>query len=89
MARIEIADHFQITGRGSVAACHILDGVLRIGMRVVTGHADPSHLTIGAIDYVDKLSTGEFWIALQFDERPSLERLKDLLPVGSTIEVIE
>lgn len=89
MATIEIANHFQITGRGSVATCHILDGVLKKGMRVVTGHADPSHLTISDIGYADVASPREVRIGLRFDEGPSLELLRELLPVGATIEVID
>lgn len=89
MATIEIADHFEIKSRGSVATCHIVDGVLNKGMQVVTGHADLSHLTISDIDYLDDVSRREFWIALQFHEQPSLALLRELLPVGATIDVID
>ena len=85
--QFEVTDHYELS-HGVFVVGHICDGVFREGMKVPTGQ-DPAFLTVSVIEYVDNLAKGKFWNALAFRERPTLEFVKSVFPVGAVLEAEE
>ncbi len=48
---------------------------------------DPSTLTISGVEFLDNLAEKRFWNALVFAERPALDFVKRVFPLGSIIEL--
>ena len=77
-------DYFSISGRGPVAKGNIMTGVIAVGMILNTG-SKPEDLTVAGVEYIDDVSTGEYWIGILFKENPDIEFLREIYPPGSTM----
>ncbi len=77
--------HLEISGRAAFVYGDIRDGIFRVGD--VVPSPDPSDSwTIRDVEFMDKRSERKYWIALAFEERPSLSEIEAAYPVGSIVE---
>jgi len=82
-ATFRVQGYIEITRRGAFLTGQVEAGTVRIGDTVET---EPP-LTIGAVEFADKLATRESWVCLGFAEGPSKSELKKRFPVGTAIGV--
>jgi hypothetical protein len=84
--KFEVADHFELTGRGGFVIGRIVEGALRPGMLVSTG-SNPAQLRIVGVEFLDNIAERQHRNALMFAEQPSLEFVKEAFPVGTVMEI--
>lgn len=87
-ARFEVAGHSAVSGRGVFIYGHIRSGRFREGM-IIFANGRPPALTIAHIEFMDKVSTHEAHIALFFREKPDLEMLREMFPVGVLVQAYD
>ena len=80
----EVINHYYIENRGSFVIGHIKSGIFQIGMKVPIDQ-DGSSLTISGIESVDYVGRKIFHNAIIFKEKPSLDYVKKVFPVGSVL----
>ena len=83
-ARFEVTGHCELSARGAILIGHIQAGVFRNGM-LIGSAAHSERFTISGIEFLDNIAERRHWNALVFRERPSLEALQRLFPVGSVV----
>lgn len=84
--KFEVTEHYELEDRGAFVIGNILSGEIRIGMCVETG-LDPATLKISGIEFMDNVSEMKYWNALIFEEKPSLDFIKNAFTIGKKIEV--
>ena len=85
LARFEVRDVFELSGRGRVVSGTILHGAIRVGRRMRAEHAPDLAFTIAGVEFVDNIATHEAWIALVSTDAPPLAALKEQLAAGSVL----
>jgi hypothetical protein len=85
-ARFRVTGHYEMTDRGGFVLGHIERAVIRPGTRVTTG-SEPPTLTIHGVECIDNPAEQRYLNALVFAERPSLEFVQRVFPIGSMIEL--
>ena len=88
IAEFEVTDHFYLKERGGFVIGNIKSGLFKMGMEVSCSEEGQS-LTISGIEYLDNLKEKSFKNALVFKEKPSLEFVKSLFPVGTVLKNIK
>ena len=84
VARFEVTGHYELSERGAFLIGHIRTGTFRNGMLIdAAGHKE--RFTISGIEFLDNIAEQKHWNALVFRERPNLEALQRLFPVGSIV----
>lgn len=86
IGRFEVTDHLELSGRGVYVVGQILEGHVGVGLRAAT-HTQPTFLTIDAVESIDNVREKTSRIALRFSERPSLDELRDIFPIGAVLDV--
>ena len=67
IAKIEILESFNLTGRGLVILGNLLEGQVRIGSIITFDIGDkPITFKIGGVEMADSRSTHEYWVGLTF-----------------------
>jgi len=87
-AEFKVTDHFYLEDKGGFVIGRIQNGIFKIGM-TVSIEEDGNSLTISGIEYVDKLTERKFSNALLFKEKPELDYLKKIFPVGFVLRAYE
>jgi hypothetical protein len=80
----EVTHHYYIEKRGGFVIGRIQSGIFKIGMKVPIDE-DGTSLTISGIEYIDNVKTKMVANALIFKEKPSLDYVKKVFPVGSVL----
>ena len=83
----EVTSHFELKDRGGFVIGHIKSGSVAVGMYVNTGSQPPT-LKVSGVEFVDNVSEKKYWNALLFAERPKLDFVERVFPVGFKIEVV-
>ena len=84
LAEFEVTGHYYLEKRGAFVIGRIQSGTFRIGMTIPIGEEGKS-LTISGIEYLDNVAKKVFANALVFKEKPELDYLKKIFPVGSVL----
>lgn len=84
LATFEVTGHYQLSERGAFLIGYIRSGVFRNGMLIGTA-SHSERFVISAIEFLDNIAERKHWNALILRERPSLEALERLFPVGSVV----
>ncbi len=89
-ARFDVVGHASVVGRGACAYGHIRSGQFSAGMLVWSDSwpldAPVGLLTISHIEFMDRLSTHESYVAIFFQDGADLEWLRSVVPVGAHVQ---
>ncbi|MBW3621967.1 MAG: hypothetical protein KY468_00995 [Armatimonadetes bacterium] len=91
-ALFRVANTFEVTGVGPYIYGDILDGTIKIGMHVALPRRLKKHvrfLTIDGIEFLDRISTKDFWIGLHFKEKLTLEQIQALFEPEMVLAIQE
>ncbi len=92
IGKFKIIDSFKLTGRGLVAKGSILEGVVRIGsFTTLKINAKAFNLQISGVEFIDTISTREFWIGLMFtyDSESQLKEFENIKLEEQVAEIYE
>jgi hypothetical protein len=84
MTRFQVANAFEISGRGSVVYGDVIEGVVRIGMHIAKPQFGKP-LTVSAVEFLDNLTVRRDAVALMFEERPDVAELQANFPKGAIL----
>ena len=89
IGKIEILDSFHLTGRGLVARGNLIEGIAKIGSKVILdlGNRNIS-LKIDGVEMIDNISTEEFWVGLLFNYKDGNKK-NDLEKVQLPHQVVD
>ncbi len=87
-SEFEVTDHYFLEERGGFLIGRIYSGQFKVGMTVPLKD-DRNKFTIAGIEFLDNLAEKSFKNALIFSEKPDLEYLKRMFPVGSMLKAYE
>jgi len=81
----------RIAGAGSGVVGLIVDGSVRAGLRTrpLDLASEPVQLTVAVVDYIDDPRERRAYIGLMFRENRDLAELRQALPAGSLLELVE
>ncbi|MEW6128705.1 MAG: hypothetical protein AB1757_16820 [Acidobacteriota bacterium] len=85
VAQFEVTGHYDLPRRGVLLIGHILGDGIKVGMQIPT-HDEPPFLTISGIEALCNPSKQIYKQALIFREKPTLEFLERVFPVGTIIK---
>lgn len=80
-AEFKVTDHYHLNEKGGFVIGQIKSGTFRIGMTVPVGELE-ALLTISGIEYLEYIDKKKFFTVLIFEEKPSIEYVKNAFPVG-------
>jgi hypothetical protein len=81
--RFVVRDVFQITGRGRCVSGDVIEGTVKMGMRLrLDGAALNAGGRVGGIEFADSPSAGESHLGLVFEDAPPLDARRQLLRAG-------
>ena len=80
----EVTNHYYLEKRGGFVIGRIQRGIFKIGITVPIAE-DGTSLTISGIECIDDVKTKMFANAIIFKEKPTLDYVKKMFPVGSVL----
>ena len=88
LAEFKVTDHFYLKDRGGFVIGRIINGIFKTGM-TVSIEEDGNSLTISGIECLDNITERKYWNALIFKEKPELDYVKKVFPLGFVLRAYE
>ena len=88
MGEFQVTGHYEMPARGAFVLGELLQGKIAPGM-VIETRCEPSTLKIVGVECMSDSANNRHSNALIFLEKPSMDFLLRVMPVGSIVEVVE
>jgi methyl coenzyme M reductase subunit D len=92
IGKFKVLDSFKITGRGLVVKGEIIEGRVKTGsFTTLKINSEDRVLQIGGVEFIDNISTGEYWIGLSFFYTTDikLKEIEDVKLVEQLVDIFE